>query len=251
MKKVSLAALVAALTLPTFASADVVTGGCPKAFQGLHLGGNLGVAVGSGQNKWQRRQDNVTRPDIEDTARLGPRGVDGGVNVGYTYRFTNCSLNNFIVGLEFVANWSNAQAEHRAIDNTNVNAVQIRQRVSLRNSLQLRGNFGYVINNLVAPKFIVGWDSSRWAQRAVFNDELIPIETLNKTKYHEGVLLGLGVDVLATRHFIVGFETTATFAGRKTTNKRLNQAFSPGEFHRNAWKPEVYLKGAIVAKFIY
>lgn len=291
MKKVSLLALATALTAAQGASADLgatLTGTCPKAFQGFFVGGNIGYGVGTGTLKHNTKRTFPTRfveglytvntEGAGHRTRLGVHGVDGGVNTGYTHRFGNWGL-----GLEFVANWANTSGKHRAdsFDNSSTYLIsnpsqlvfrdntvsQVHHRVKLRNSLQLRGNFSYVVCNLWAPKVILGWDNSKWSrsysETSTNTETLLGVGTTSTSNFlpysrshskrYNAFLWGFGVDFLATKHVIVGFEYTGTTSGRKSTRYTAvenNRGVISTVTRSASWKPQ-YNKFALTAKVIY
>ncbi len=271
MKKVSLVAILA--TLGFGAQADNVPAGCPKAFQGFHLGGNVGIGLGTASQEvsafWI--QNNGTRlvNDLYKN-RLGLKGFDGGLNTGYTYRTGNLGL-----GLEFVANWANSKGNftdyvpNNAFPNNPfnvnapVNAARFSNTLALNNSLQLRANFSYVIANLVAPKLIMGWDASKFKTSFVDNNQVLNAAGQptafagSQSKYLNGFLIGLGVDFLATKHFILGMDATVSIFNkhnfRRTYTTPANIVALGGDrsyTHVARVKP-TYGKISLVAKFIY
>jgi opacity protein-like surface antigen len=253
MKKVSFVALVAALTASTFAAnAQNVPANCPKAFQGFFLGGNVGLGTGNVSHQYNSSflAVNGTRTQIETSnSRLGVRGFDGGLNTGYNHRFGNWGL-----GLEFVANWTNVKGSRSHTDNNSV----FRHTTRLNNSLQLRGNFSYVIANLVAPKMILGWDSSKWKQQAniseVINGRTQSVQ-LNRSKYLNAFLVGAGVDFLATKHFIIGMDATVSMFNKNSITRTVPAANTRvtgiQSVTGNASAKPFYTKISLVMKFIY
>src|SRR5438309_9048553 len=111
MKKVYLLGFIMAATaayvIPASANVEgavavaAPTPGCPKAFQGFHLGGNIGYGIGWVKHRFNADEGTGFRND------LAVRGVDGGVGVGYTHRLCNWALR-----LAFDANWANAKGRH-------------------------------------------------------------------------------------------------------------------------------------------
>lgn len=259
MKKVSLVALVAALTASTFAAnAQNAPAHCPKAFQGFFLGGNVGLGIGAGSQSYNASEatGDVTTNLISSGNRLGVRGFDGGVNVGYNHRFCNFGL-----GLEFVANWTNVKGSRGG----SFGDVSFRESARLNNSLQLRANFSYVIANLVAPKLIVGWDASKWKQKSAlvgggtFNDagEAVGF-TAGKSKYLNAILFGAGVDFLATRHLVLGFEATVSLPKKGSFSRTFNNTAvairngAPDSVtQKGSFRPQPYGAIKLTAKFIY
>lgn len=215
MKKVSLLALaLSSVATAAFAQvapvpAPVVAAPpcpCPKAFQGFHLGGNVGYGIGSG------KVTNVQ--DQTHSNKLGVSGFDGGLNVGYTHRFGNIG-----VGLEGVFNWVNAKGTFKN-DSMNYSA-------KLKNSIQLRGNLSYIICNLVAPKIILGWDNSQWERKAAVAFENGVVSGTTKKGRFNSFLWGAGVDFLVAKHVIAGLEYTGTTSGRKNDSNTNTYSFKP------------------------
>lgn len=185
MKKVSLLAVLLATVGITAASADVLNGGCPKAFQGFHLGANLGYGVGYVKN---------TSTEGPVSNKLGVSGIDGGIGTGYTHRF-----GNWAAGIAFDANWTNSKGKNARPDDIN--------KVRLKNSLQLYARAGYVMRDIAMPFVGLGWDNSQWK---------VSHNAVSKSKRVNGLLWKAGVDFLATKHVVVGMEYTGTIAGRKS-----------------------------------
>jgi opacity protein-like surface antigen len=241
MKKVSLLALalssvataafaqVAPAPAPMVAAAPPCP--CPKAFQGFHLGGNIGYGVGYGKTIV-----NGTQFALSHNNKLGVSGFDGGLNVGYTHRFGNIG-----VGLEGVFNWASVKGSARQAGNFTYTA-------KLQNSIQLRGNLSYIICNLVAPKIILGWDNSKWERKGtILNGDGSVFANGNRGKgRYNSFLWGAGVDFLVAKHVIAGLEYTGTTAGRKTQNITNID----GTAATYSFKPQ-YNKFALTVKVIY
>ncbi len=252
MKKVSLLAL-AATSVATAAFAQVAPAPapmvaaappcpCPKAFQGFHVGGNLGYGVGYG--KVNASTDVFTDPFAHNN-KMGLSGFDGGLNVGYTHRFGNIGL-----GIEGVFNWASTKGTFRELAplgvGTQPNAFAYRAK--LKNSIQVRGNISYVICNLVAPKIILGWDNSGWQRTATLRDGAGAVLATGSTKKgrYNSFLWGAGVDFLVAKHVIAGLEYTGTWAGKKTQNFT-----DAGDVvGRYSFQPQ-YNKFALTVKVIY
>jgi len=247
MKKVSLFALALTATASTWAAAQapvaVAAPGavpvanpcpCPKAFQGFHLGGNVGYGVGYVKTT---HSYGVPAGSTYIKNNLGVNGFDGGLNVGYTHRF-----GNFGLGIEGVFNWASTKGQ--VTQNLTFNPA-VYDKLQMRNSIQLRANFSYVICNLVAPKIILGWDNSEW--RRTIGQVGVNPAVGNHKKRLNSFLFGAGVDFLLAKHVIAGFEYTGTAgATMKATNPNVaalpNFAFTA--------KPQ-YNKFALTIKFIY
>jgi opacity protein-like surface antigen len=224
MKKVYLLGFIMAATaahmIPASANVEGAVAvapaapGCPKAFQGFHLGGNIGYGIG-----WVKHRFNETSGFRND---LAARGVDGGVGVGYTHRVCNWALR-----LAFDANWANAKGRlHR-------DEFADSFKVRLRNSLQLYGALGYVLREIAMPYIALGWDNSQW--KATLADS-------SKSKRLNGFLWKLGVDFLATKHVVVGFEYTGV------TSNKIKRS---DEFNNRVHAKPQYNKFALTAKIVY
>lgn len=224
MKKVSLAALVAALTSTAAMAADAP---CPKAFQGFHLGGNIGYGVGVGKHTLSA--DDVTL----HSNRTGIRGVDGGIGTGYLHRFGNWGL-----GIAFDANWANSSSKSHHGDVAQLgNATH---KTSLKNSLELYGKAGYVICEKTMPFIALGWDNSRWDHKAVSG-----VDSISKHKRVNAFMWKAGVDFLATRHVVLGFEYTGTTGGKHSVSRTVNNTD-----YKASFKPQ-YNKFALTARVVY
>ncbi len=246
MKKVSLFATAILTTAASWASAQapVAVAGpvpvanpcpCPKAFQGFHLGGNVGYGVGYAKERFTILNDDGTEfGTIRNTK--GVRGFDGGLNVGYTHRFGNVGL-----GLEGVFNWATTKGQFQGPFFSNIT-----DKLALRNSIQVRANLSYVICNLVAPKIILGWDNSEW--RRTLSEINGDTFFTNKKRYNS-FLWGAGVDFLLAKHVIAGIEYTGTIAGSKTVNVVGGVPAIPNTFSART-QPQ-YNRFALVIKFIY
>ena len=238
MKKISLVALLLA-TAGGVASAETLVPGCPKAFQGFHLGGNIGYGVGVGSQK-------LAVDDGTDTDgfknKLGIRGVDGGIGVGYTHRFGNWAL-----GLAFDANWASSKGKINtflnADDGSHNEGISVQAR--LKNSLQLYARGGYVIGGQVMPFIGLGWDNSNWHQNFVRSETGADDISGRKSKRFNAFLWKAGVDFLATKHVVLGIEYTGTIAGSK---KFQGTGDAAGNFA--SFKPQ-YNKFALTAKIVY
>jgi opacity protein-like surface antigen len=253
MKKVSLFALALTTTASTWAAAQapvaVAAPGavpvanpcpCPKAFQGFHLGGNVGYGVGYVKTAVS---SGVPAGSTYLKNNLGVNGFDGGLNVGYTHRF-----GNFGLGLEGVFNWASTKGQLSTNFGFTAPTYFV-DKLQMRNSIQLRANLSYVICNLVAPKIILGWDNSEWRRTLTTNAAGTPATTLgNQKKRLNSFLFGAGVDFLLAKHVIAGFEYTGTTGATMKTGP-INNAVAPANFAFTA-KPQ-YNKFALTIKFIY
>jgi opacity protein-like surface antigen len=241
MKKVSLLALVLALGASE-AAISAVDGGtpapCPNGFKGFFLGGNIGYGIGGARQGFKQDEGNVFA--IRNKVVL--RGVDGGVNVGYNYVWGN----RWGLGLEFVANWANSSGKVQTFDNEDAENEAFQVRAKLNNSLQVRANFSYVIANLVAPKVILGWDNSQWKQSFIAAEGDTAFKNKHSQRFNS-FLFGFGVDFLAMKHVIFGFEYTGTATGSKSFN-RVDP--DTDDAYRLSLRPQ-YNKFALTAKVIY
>jgi opacity protein-like surface antigen len=247
MKKVSLLTLILSATTANWASAADNTPGtppanCQKAFEGFHLGGNLGYGVGVGNQKVSLDQGNGSSESTSN--RLGVRGVDGGVGVGYTKRF-----GNFALGLAFDANWTGVSGSHTDTDVIGATATQgattsqTSLKARLRNSLQLYARMGYVIGGQAMPFIKLGWSNDQWRHKATISTTGEDSISAKKSKRLNGFLWGLGVDFLAWKHVVVGFEYTGTIAGKEKFKS------SDGDL-TGKFKPQ-YNRFALTAKIVY
>lgn len=200
MKKVSLFALALTLAAPQLAAAESAgtpPAGCPRAFQGFFLGGNLGYGISYNKAQFGDQATGLTSKN-----KIGARGVDGGINVGYNRRFGA----HWGTGLEFVANWANTDGSWRTYT-----PVDMKMSNKLKNSLEVRANLFYVLcGEQVAPKVFLGWASQDWKQQFVSGGN-----TSSHSKRHNAFLWGAGVDFLMTKHLIMGFEYSGTVAQKK------------------------------------
>lgn len=252
MKKVSLLGFILAATAANFTPASAEGEavavaqpgpGCPKAFQGFHLGGNIGYGVGFTNHKYSST-DAPTKMKYDRAVK----GVDGGIGVGYTHRFCNWAL-----GVEFDANWTGVKGKDSSSFADNSATFKGR----LRNSLQLLARFGYVMRDIAMPFIGLGWDNSQW--RLGYNTSLdlspydineIASNNKSKSKRLNAFLWRVGVDFLATKHVVVGFEYTGTIAGKQKF-KHIQELGPVGEaLAKNSAKPQ-YNKFALTAKIVY
>ncbi len=247
MKKVSLLTLALSMTAAGVATAQAPVSNpcpCPKAFQGFFAGGNTGYGIGSDQSNASSTQiaPNPTSKQLLFKNNLGIQGFDGGLNVGYTHRF-----NNFALGAEAVFNWASSKGK-LYISTTGAFKRQ------LENSIQVRGNFSYIICNLVAPKIILGWDTSEWKRTTVFNAGSGPIVNASTKKRLNGFLWGAGVDFLLAKHVIAGLEYTGVASGSKSFNNTAT--YTPIGSNTTTTTVSgkdkiIYNKFALTVKFIY
>lgn len=216
-------------------------------FQGFHIGGNIGYGQGSGHFKTATNiKDGAGASIWSDSSKtkLGLDGVDGGLGVGYMHR-----LNDFVLGVAFDANWSNASGKGsgNGVDNLG-NKYSTHYNARLKNSLQLYAKFGYVIRESVMPFLGLGWDNSKWEHNYSVVNEGVGYRGFQKK--HQRLNSGLwklGFDILATKNIILGFEYTGTFAGSKNSTVSINNG--AGSLNTK-FKPQ-YNKFAFTTKFIF
>ena len=247
MKKISLVALLLA-TAGSASSAETLVPGCPKAFQGFHLGGNIGYGVGVANQKFFGTTGTVQSGSKNN---LGIKGVDGGIGVGYTHR-----LGNWALGLAFDANWANSKGQLTTAFDADAAAANSVQGVRtlkgrLKNALQLYARTGYVIGGQVMPFIGLGWDNASWNQsvRQTQTDAAgVPHDfSQSRSKRLNGFMWKLGVDFLATKHVVLGFEYTGTIYGKKTF---AGVDAVNGQTIAASFRPQ-YNKFALTAKIVY
>lgn len=248
MKKVSLLGLFLLASTTQFAAADVVVAegpvavapvgggavpapGCPKEFQGFYLGGNVGYGVG-----WAKfKHNNAANSEVMSHLR-GIRGFDGGLNVGYLHRLCNWAL-----GLEFDADWAGTKGNHT---HARAGVDRFLHKVRLKNSLALLGRLGYVMRGMAMPFIGLGWSNAQYKQTATFTDLAADTTEIgHKSKRINAFLWRMGVDFLATKHVVVGFEYTGTYGG-KSTLRSSDRNFT------SSVKPQ-YNKFALTARIVY
>ena len=268
MKKVSLLALALSTTITSGASAQTAVAQvvnpaapcavpcpCPKAFQGFAFGGNLGYGIGASQLKNSTSLKSVATPaavsTVNDTFNSAYQGVDGGLLVGYTHRF-----NNFAVGLDFYANWTSAKGQgsenivNTAATSTGATNTTDTFGLKLQNTLDLRATFGYVINNLVLPKFMLGWENASYQVTASQALNVPGAANQSNTSRLNGFLWGFGVDFLVAKNIVCGLEYTGVALAKKT----LNYTYTNGTTNyasATSIQPAAYNKFAVTAKFVY
>lgn len=254
MKKVSLFVAALLATASTYASAQAPVAvaaapaavpvsqpcPCPKAFQGFHLGGNIGYGVGVARTNLTVDPAGPPGP-IPTSNKLGVQGFDGGLNVGYTHRF-----GNFALGLEGVFNWASSKGQFAtSLGLAGLPGFGFTDQVRLNNSIQVRANIGYAICNLVMPKIILGWDNSQWTR--TINDVTDQVRLARQRSRYNSFLWGLGVDFLLAKHVIGGFEYTGTIGNKKSFGPVFDLQ---GNSELGNTRPQ-YNKFALVIKFIY
>jgi opacity protein-like surface antigen len=221
-------------------SASQVQAECPKAFEGFYIGGNIGY--GTASIKHQFRSPAGT---FRAHSNLSAKGVDGGLGVGYMHRI--CA---WAFGLAFDANWAGTKGNSK-VDFPPIlgQPSYAHSSVRLKNSLQLYGKLGYVLRDMALPFIALGWDNSQWKESASIRLGPLFTNHASKSKRLNGLLWKVGMDFLATRSIIFGFEYTGTIAQRqKVTISRTilgqNATFT------GSFKPQ-YNKFALTAKVVY
>lgn len=184
---------------------------CPKTFEGVFVGGNIGYGVG-----YASISNQIVEPDLYDlSTSKGYRGVDGGINVGYQHRFGDVAL-----GLEAVFNWSNAQGS--------TNTVGLTDSLTQQDDIQLRVPVSYVICNLMAPKILLGWDNASLKKKSNGLPDL--------TGRYNGFLWGMGVDALVMQNIIAGLEYTGViYSGKKLVETGGNSASVSPQYNKFAF----------------
>ena len=244
--------LLSGLLLSQFAlslHADPATheGNNKPAFQGFHIGANIGYGQGSGHFKDRSIEKDPLGNIVatsNDKYKLGFDGVDGGLGLGYMHR-----MDDFALGFAFDANWSNASGKRVSTYKDAVgNILSNTDRVRLKNSLQLYAKLGYVIREKVMPFLGFGWDNSEWQHNIQVRDDDTGYYAHQKKHYRlNSGLWKLGFDVLAAKNIIVGFEYTGTMGGSKSYAVPSQTA---GGSSTTNFKPQ-YNKFALTTKFIF
>jgi opacity protein-like surface antigen len=209
-----------------------------SSFKGFYVGGNLGYVSGLSKERFQAAAI-PGGASISANNKSGLDGIDGGINLGYTYVF---ACNPFALGLEGAANWSNIRGKHtfsavRAFPPVNTN---FSAHAEIRQTLQLMGRLGYVLGRAM-PFLTLGWANSSRNFKSTANIEspAFPgflVLSENKSKRINGIAYGAGIDVSLRKCLIAGLEYThidyqsqsgsaaaggrsATFSSQLHTNK--------------------------------
>jgi opacity protein-like surface antigen len=243
MKKISLMTLLLATSSTATFATETVEPYCRKAFEGLYIGGNIGYAVGGGKQKETDFRTFDTVNTVHSDLRV--QGVHGGIGAGYAHRICE-----WAVGLAFDANWSNVRGRH--IRNTTSRAAgaleKLTSKAREKNSLQLYVRTGYVIAEKVMPFIGIGWDNSSWRFRVT--DNIVDLEhTKERRKRLNGLMWKVGVDVLAMKNFVIGFEYTGSVFNRISTRISVNTPFDESNV-RSRYSPSVH-KFALTAKYYF
>ena len=204
-----------------------------SAFKGFYVGGNLGYVSGLSREHFQA----TAAPgsvSIAANNKSGLEGVDGGINLGYTYVFP-CSA--FALGLEGVANWSNVRGKHTFSATTGAPPTQTNftAHAQMKQSLQLMGRLGYVLGRAM-PFLKLGWDNSSWEikSKANISSPFFPAPLVlshNKRKRINGIAYGAGIDVSLQKCIIAGLEYT------RVDFQSQNQSFAGGGSAKASYKP--------------
>ncbi len=249
MKKLALLTLALSTTLTTSIqakeanSASASTAPCPLAFAGFSFGGTVGYGIGNATVN-NTTSSVVTGNTLKNngqypytaTSKVGFSGVDGGLIAGYLQRF-----NNWGAGADFLANWTSAGATDNTSNSNpwfpNVETGTDAIHIKLKNSLQVRGVFSYVISELVMPKIILGWDNSDYnlayqtssnvnapAEPFFYNSST----STTGSKRLNGLLWGAGVDFLVAESIIFGLEYTGVQSQKVTFTSSANSSISAG-----------------------
>lgn len=263
MKKLSLVTLALSTSLMTsFAVAEAPAAApgnpcpCPKAFSGFSFGGNLGYSFVSNTVQSTFRET-VTPggplPTVASKANLGMQGADGGLMVGYLHR-----MNNWGFGLDFLANWATTKGSMASSATTpgqNTPSDTLYRSAQLKNALDLRAVFGYVISNLVMPKVMLGWENAQYSLQVQENRLTRSKDTQTAKHRCNGFLWGAGIDFLVAKNMVCGLEYTGVVFGQKTVNYDLNRtdAGAGATYKYNSsttFKPN-YTRLAVTFKFVY
>ncbi len=156
------------------------------------------------------------------TSKPGLSGVDGGLITGYLQRFGNWG-----VGADFLANWASTNGAENDTAGwyntpTNQEGQTASVNVKMKNALQVRGVFSYVLSNLMMPKMILGWDNSQYTlvyqQATTISGGAVGSSSVTQTKRLNGFLWGAGVDFLVAKDVVFGLEYTGVMSTKMTVN---------------------------------
>ncbi len=213
----------------------------PLAFAGFSLGGTVGYGIGEAQVSSGTnfavpgtRYDNYA---VSSYAHPGFSGIDGGLITGYLQRFGNWGL-----GADFLANWTSTNGSRNAIAGfthptiSHADIQTLPTTIKIKNSLQVRGVFSYVLSELLMPKIMLGWDNSQYdvtyqqATAIADGGSLQSISAVNVAhqKRLNGLLWGAGVDFLVAQNVVMGLEYTGVASVKKMGNTSFNGRTSYG-----------------------
>ncbi len=197
------------------------------AFQGFSLGGTLGYGIGKATTNSATNFSFVSAGDpgqlpFNITSKPGLSGVDGGLITGYLQRFGNWG-----VGADFLANWASTYGSENDTagwftDPTHQEVQTASLNVKMKNALQVRGVFSYVLSNLMMPKIMLGWDNSQYTlayqQVTTIEGGAVGSSIITQTKRLNGFLWGAGVDFLVAKDIVFGLEYTGVMSTKMTVN---------------------------------
>lgn len=206
--------------------------GAQPAFQGFSLGGTLGWGGGTARvtdvTNLAPHTVGITNTQFQTSTSatsLDISGLNGGLIAGYLQRFGPWGL-----GVDFLANWTsmnNSQTSTKASPFLGLPGTSSFQsyclQVGLKNSLQLRGVFSYVVANVLMPKIILGWDSSQYsfANTSNYYNNSFGASTswspsVSGNKRLNGFLWGAGLDFLIAKDVVCGLEYTGVQSQKVT-----------------------------------
>ncbi len=241
MKKLSLLTLTLSTTLiPCVHAKEAAPALCPLAFAGFSVGGTVGYGIGNANVKSATNYATAasgagtTQYFVSSNASPGLSGVDGGLMAGYLHR-----LGNWGVGADFLANWASTSGSRNTTagytESSPVNEAVVQASsvsVKMKNSLQVRGVFSYVVSELLMPKIMLGWDNSQYTLTtqqplaiAANGSSLESIAAFGVTqqKRLNGLLWGAGVDFLVAQNVVFGLEYTGVISTKTTVNASSNR----------------------------
>lgn len=179
-------------------------------FKGFYVGSNLAYTSGFSNEKFKTT---VPAAGVSASAsdKGGFDGIDGGINLGYTYMFSCLPI---AMGLEGIANWSNVTGSHKFTTGTTVPPVNgtFTANIRMKQSLQLVARLGYAMEKAM-PYVKLGWDNSSWNYKGNVNltAPVLP-DPVNVTahthKRLNGIAYGAGIDVALHKNLIAGLEYT-------------------------------------------
>lgn len=164
----------------------------------------VGFSVGKSLHKTEFR---YTSPIFAKKNVVNAEGLEGGIILGYMHRFTNIYISG-----EGVFNFNGNVGENTfAVHQRNYAS----EKITAKNNIQFRTSLGYIINDTVAPKLILGWGYFK------FNNELLNFMGTCKMgqNNNSSLLGGIGIDFLLPKNLLLGLEYTLTFGAK---NKSIN-----------------------------